>query len=206
AMSRALRHVHISKPGAPIAYTVAQSTQDSLVRAFLDYKLNPSTPPPPPTILTMELAPVYTFGRRQHSSDPDIKSVLNQLSRTAPEAAIVSAQRGGQTTFHGPGQLVAYPILDLRTFSLSSKCYVDALQRAAISFLVNDCHLPQACATENTGVWLDSTHKIASIGVHLRRHITSHGIAINAFTDLSYFEKIVACGLPDAKATSIRDA
>lgn len=120
-------------------------------------------------------------------------------------AQVVESLRGGQTTFHGPGQLVAYPILDLSPsssgFDKRARCYVYLLEQVIIQTLAH-CQIA-AQRTENTGVWTLRDEKIAAIGVHLRRNITSHGIALNVATDLSWFDHIVACGLVDKKTTSM---
>ncbi|KAK7206928.1 hypothetical protein BZA70DRAFT_266322 [Myxozyma melibiosi] len=211
-MRRALQHIHISKPHNPIPYASAARIQDHFVRANLDYKLAasaaapdaPASPPPPPTVLTMEMRPVYTFGRR-HVDDPDAKRQIERLKTEAPGADCVITQRGGQVTFHGPGQLVAFPILDIKEYNLRTKWYIYALEHAAIATLTNDpFHLTSAQTTDNVGIWLSPTDKIGSVGVHLRRNISSHGVAVNLSTDLTWFEHIVACGLPDARAVSVR--
>lgn len=110
-------------------------------------------------------------------------------------------KRGGQTTFHGPGQLVAYPILDLKRYGLSARCYVSLLEDVIIK--VCGRYGVKAIKTKNTGVWTSDVNKIAAIGVHMRRNVTSHGIALNVNTDLSFFDRIVACGLEDKRATSL---
>ncbi|KAK9241117.1 hypothetical protein V1525DRAFT_393751 [Lipomyces kononenkoae] len=201
AASRALKHINISPTRIP--YSTGAALQDVLVKNYLDSKRIPDiVPRPVPTLLTMEFSPVYTFGRRQN--DAESMQKIEQLKSMVPEAATAVTMRGGQTTFHGPGQLVAYPIIDLREFNLSSKCYVRMLEDTTIELL--ETFGLRAKTTENTGVWLSDAEKIASIGVHLRRYITSHGVAINATTDLSYFDQIVACGLPESRATSIKQA
>ncbi|KAK9452396.1 uncharacterized protein V1518DRAFT_411122 [Limtongia smithiae] len=215
-MSRpVLRHVHLSKPGSPVSYSDVARLQELLVRERLDFKRGSRTPtttnhthPPPPVILTMEFAPVYTFGRRQ-SLDSDTARIISAISRAVPDAVTVFAERGGQTTFHGPGQLVAYPVLDLVQFALTPRCYIRALENAAMTTLAEPPFEIPSKLTDDTGVWfadLDETRKrkIASVGVHMRRNVTSHGIAINCETDLTYFNHIIACGIPDAEATSVK--
>ncbi|KAK9458281.1 hypothetical protein V1511DRAFT_508370 [Dipodascopsis uninucleata] len=186
-----------------MSYELASIIQDKFVRKALDSKKDPVIEKPAPRILTMEMNPVYTFGRRQ-MKDPESLKKFRELSDIVPIADKVLTMRGGQTTFHGPGQLVAYPIIDLMEFNLSSKCYVRLLENSIIELL--SLYGLQGMLTENTGVWLSENLKIASIGVHLRRHITSHGIAVNGATDLAYFDHIVACGLPESKAVSIQIA
>ena len=103
--------------------------------------------------------------------------------------------------------MVIYPIIDLLSLPAGSsvagkpKCYVDGLEAVTIATLAS--HGVVGKRTTNTGVWIDDEHKIASIGVHLRRNVTSHGVAINVHTDLDYFRHIVACGLADKAATSL---
>jgi lipoate-protein ligase B len=120
--------------------------------------------------------------------------------RADGKADFVEAMRGGQTTFHGPGQLVAYPIVDLRTHKLSPRCYVAMLEKSLIATCAR--YGVKAMTTENTGVWTSDDDKIAAIGVHMRRNITSHGIGLNVNTDLWWFDRIVACGLEGKRATS----
>lgn len=183
---------------------------DKVVRAFLDSKKETTSSPPPPTLLTFQFNPVYTLGRRERGqlADSDVKTKLSNGGL----AQVYETFRGGQTTFHGPGQLVAYPIIDLRAFDSTSagtlthsipvRCYVSLLERTIINLLQNQYQI-SSNTTENTGVWVDEDHKIAALGIHVRRHITSHGIALNVSTDTAWFDRIVACGLPDKRATSI---
>jgi lipoate-protein ligase B len=120
--------------------------------------------------------------------------------RADGRADFVEAMRGGQTTYHGPGQLVAYPIIDLRTHKLSPRCYVAMLEKSLIATCAR--YGIKAMTTENTGVWTSEDDKIAAIGVHMRRNITSHGVGLNVNTDLFWFDRIVACGLEGKRATS----
>jgi len=101
--------------------------------------------------------------------------------------------RGGDVTYHGPGQLVGYPILDLREWQRDVGAYVRALEQSIIDTLA-DYGIAAGRVPKLTGVWVDG-RKIAAIGVHLSRWVTSHGFALNVSTDLSYFQYIVPCGL-----------
>jgi lipoate-protein ligase B len=222
-----LRHIHL--PGIT-PFSLAQSIQQHLVTQFLSHKALISSPSPPsplppspdPTILTFTPTPVYTTGRREHDAlTPSqislLKSPLYPLDpktgkeiRTAkPEYAdIIPTLRGGQTTFHGPGQLVLYPILDLRStfpkFSkgISVRCYVHLLESTTISTL--ERWWMRGVRTENPGVWEESGEKkIAALGVHLRRSISSYGVGLNIQTDLRWFDRIVACGLVGKGVTSM---
>ena len=195
-----LRHLHI--PGT-IHYTRASRIQDKLVAKFLAHKANSSTnPAPEPTIITTQFYPVYTCGRR------DIGAVSEQQNDylTAPtdhgRAEFHEAPRGGQTTFHGPGQLVAYPILDLKKHGLTPRNYVCLLEQSVIRCCEAEFGI-HTMTTENPGIWTDEIHKLCALGVHLRRNVSSHGIALNVSTELAWFDRIVACGLEGKKTTNL---
>lgn len=202
-------------------YDFGSQIMDSTVRQFLDYKLrhprihdiysisstNPSADDPPPaTLLTFQFEPTYTLGRRDRGSlSPSRIADLSDGGRAHVEQTF----RGGQTTFHGPGQLVAYPIIDLRAFRASGadglpvRCFVELLERAVITTLRTAFGLTGAHTTEHTGVWMDAQNKVCAMGIHVRRHVTSHGIGLNVSTDTAWFDRIVACGLPDKKTTTV---
>jgi lipoate-protein ligase B len=194
ARHKLLRHIHL--PGI-IPYQRAASLQEHLVSRFLASKPPSSSPTPAPHIITAEFTPVYTCGRREVGN---ISLKQQEYLRADGKSDFVEAMRGGQTTFHGPGQLVAYPILDLRTHKLSPRCYVAMLERSLIATCAQ--YGIRAMTTENTGVWTSGDDKIAAIGVHMRRNITSHGVGLNVNTDLWWFDRIVACGLEGKRATS----
>ncbi|KAG9187668.1 lipoyl(octanoyl) transferase [Alternaria panax] len=189
-----LHHIHL--PGL-IPYATAARVQETLVSRFLASKPPSNVPPPPPHIITAEFTPVYTCGRREIGTvSPDQQTYLRANNR----AEFVEALRGGQTTFHGPGQLVAYPIIDLRTHKLTPRNYVCLLEKSLIATCAK--YGIEAMTTENTGVWTSPDDKIAAIGVHMRRNVTSHGVGLNINTDLWWFDRIVACGLEGKKTTS----
>ncbi|EMR11082.1 lipoyl(octanoyl) transferase [Pneumocystis murina B123] len=186
---------------SPCPYTTSSKIQESWVHRFLLNKQYPDTYIKPPALLLVaQFYPTYTCGRRENNSicPSDIKYL-----ETNPTAIFIKTLRGGQITFHGPGQIVGYPILDLKDFKITPKEYVNRLE----SSIISTCKVfgIAAMRTEHTGftsVWTSPIRKIASIGIHLRRHITSHGIALNVSTDLSYFKKIIACGLKGKEMTS----
>ena len=194
--SMRLLHVHI--PGI-VPYARGTSIQDKLVHRFLDYKKATSfdQAPPTPTVLTCSFTPTYTCGRREVGC---ISPAQQEYLRTDGRAEFIEALRGGQTTFHGPGQLVAYLISDLRRHSVSPRQYVRLLESSVISTCAHYGIASQT--TDNPGVWTSPTKKIAAVGVHLQRNITSHGIALNVSTDLWWFDRIVACGLEGKETTS----
>ena len=151
----------------------------------------------PDTVILLEHLPVVTLGRRT-----DETAELH-IPETA-EVDVVETDRGGKSTFHGPGQLVCYPILDLKRHGRDVKHYVRNLEQALIATLA-----PFGLQGERidglTGVWLTRPpRKIASIGVHVSRWVTTHGYALNVDLDPAPFtEWITACGLEDATFTTI---
>ena len=152
----------------------------------------------PDQLLIVEHPHVLTLGRNGH-----LENVLageEVLRRVGIE--FHHTDRGGDITYHGPGQIVGYPIFDLREWKRDVVAYVRAVEQAIIDALaqfdVQAGRIPGL-----TGVWVDSK-KIAAIGVHISRWVTSHGFALNHTTDLSYFQYIVPCGLTKP-VTSLRD-
>ena len=144
-------------------------------------------------ILLLEHEAVYTIGRT-----PDKSSLLDEKNLPHPLFAI---NRGGQATYHGPGQLMGYPIVDLRRCGQDLHRYLRWLEQTLIDFLAHY----KICATQReglTGVWVDN-RKIASIGVGVRHWITMHGFALNVCGDLSPFAQIVPCGISNVTMTSI---
>jgi lipoyl(octanoyl) transferase len=150
----------------------------------------------PETVILLEHPPVVTLGRRTTDEELHI-----------PEAAaveIVETDRGGKSTYHAPGQLVAYPILDLKRHGKDVKRYVRDLEQALVDTLAAFA-IDGARIEGLTGVWLSSPpRKIASIGVHISRWITTHGYALNVDLDPAPFtDWITACGLEDAAFTTM---
>ena len=150
----------------------------------------------PDTVLFLEHPPVVTLGRRTGEAELHVPEEA--------EVEIVETDRGGKSTFHGPGQLVCYPILDLNRHGRDVKRYCRDLEEAVIRTLA-------AVGVESerieglTGVWLTSPpRKIASIGVHISRWVTTHGYALNVDLDPAPFTQwITACGLEDAAFTTV---
>ncbi|QLG73941.1 hypothetical protein HG535_0F04530 [Zygotorulaspora mrakii] len=173
---------------------------------------------PNPIVMTFEFEPAYSGGKRikKTITPEEIKkyeSFVPLAQKENKKPKFVQVERGGQVTFHGPGQMVAYIVLDLKSFSdFPAKCLVSSIETATITTLKNTktnggtslLNL-QSETTENTGVWTLDHKKIASVGVHVRRSITSHGVAINVCSDLSYMNNFVMCGLPSSEATSIKE-
>lgn len=149
--------------------------------------------------LLLEHPHVYTVGRNADRAD-----VLAQREWLEGHGvSIHTTDRGGQVTYHGPGQLVGYPILDLNPDRRDIRRYVHDLQEVLILTLADyGVEAYRREGPDHIGVWAEGG-KIASIGVHLKRWLTTHGFALNVTTDLSYFGGIVACGLPDVRMVSI---
>ena len=148
------------------------------------------------TLLLLEHPPVYTLGRL---SKPE-HLLVSPEELAAAGADVVETDRGGQITFHGPGQLVAYPVVDLRGWGGPLK-YVRTLEQVIIEAL-SDFGIPAGLNPGLTGVWVGEA-KIAAIGVKISRGVAYHGFAINVNTDLSYYDRIVPCGIEDGQVTSM---
>ena len=151
-------------------------------------------------LLLVEHPPVITLGRRPGVAD----HLLASAKLLADEQVeVVQSDRGGDITFHGPGQLVAYPIIRLADHHLSVGSYVRALERGVIDALTR-LGVPAKEEPGAIGVWTESGSKICALGVRIRRGVTLHGIALNVATDLRYFQLIVPCGLVGRSVTSLR--
>jgi lipoyl(octanoyl) transferase len=143
----------------------------------------------PDQLLLLEHPHVITLGRNGHMDN--LLADGGILERAG--IAFFPTDRGGDVTYHGPGQLVGYPIMDLREWRRDVGAYVRALEQSLIDTLA-DYGIAAGRIPKLTGVWVDGA-KIAAIGVHLSRWVTSHGFALNVSTDLSYFQYIIPCGL-----------
>jgi lipoate-protein ligase B len=147
----------------------------------------------PDTLLLLEHPAVYTLGR-----GADERHLGGAL---AGDVAIVRAHRGGQATYHGPGQLVGYPVLDLRGLRTDIRWYLRMLEEMLIAALA-EWRIPGERVPGHTGVWV-AGKKIASIGVAVRRWVTWHGFALNVGSDLSGFAPITPCGIAGVEMTSV---
>jgi len=143
----------------------------------------------PDQLLLLEHPHVITLGRNGHREH--LLAGEEILSRAG--IAFHPTDRGGDITYHGPGQLVGYPILDLREWQRDVGLYVRGIEQVIIDTLA-DFGIAAGRIPKLTGVWVDG-RKIAAIGVHISRWVTSHGFALNVNTDLEYFQYIVPCGL-----------
>jgi len=183
-----------------IAYVEALALQQELVELRYQQRIDN-------TLLLLEHPPVLTLGRNSHRENVIASDEL--LQRRGVE--IHEINRGGDVTYHGPGQLVGYPIVDLRSFTprLGAIEFVRRMEEALIRFCAEYAvHTGRICG--RTGVWTTANcaaeeKKIAAIGVHISRGITSHGFAINITTDLRDFDLIVPCGIADKAVTSLEN-
>ena len=148
-------------------------------------------------LLLLEHDPVYTIGR----GGDEVNLLATPERLAALGAELVRIDRGGDITFHGPGQLVAYPIVELAD-PLDLRRYVRTLEAAIID--TAGAFGVEAERREGLpGVWVDGTRKLAAVGVRVRRGVTTHGLALNVSTDLSWFDEMVPCGIPGCEVTSL---
>ncbi|KAI1761516.1 hypothetical protein GGR53DRAFT_24764 [Hypoxylon sp. FL1150] len=228
----ALRHIAIpswpaSAPPRLPTYALATRVQSALQQAQQAWKatsFDAAAPPPPPSLISFTPAPTYTLGRRQ--TEPLSASELARLRaplRASPAAGyafapeVLHAPRGGLATYHGPGQAVLWPVVDLRSplhAHLGVREYTCALERTTAATLRRVFGIT-GFTTSNPGVWVregdgeEGERKISALGVHLRRHVAGLGVAINLGMpvagpeDTNPWARIVACGLHDRGVTSV---
>ena len=151
----------------------------------------------PDLLLLLEHPHVYTLGRRGQQSH--ILASDEALTQLGVETHFTD--RGGETTYHGPGQLVGYPIVNLRRWGGGVRKYVETLEQVLIGTL-SEFGITAHSEGKPTGVWVEDA-KIAAIGVRVSRSVTMHGFALNVCPDLSFFDHIVPCGMPGARVTSM---
>ncbi len=149
------------------------------------------------TLLLTEHLPVFTLGRSH--PEPDLKVSTAEVAERG--IAIVSTERGGDITYHGPGQLVGYGILDLKGWGIGPVDYVHGLEETMIKVCA-DWGIAAQRNDEARGVWVEDS-KIGSVGIHVRRSVTMHGFALNVSPDMEHFELINPCGMTDASMTSL---
>ncbi|MYA59216.1 MAG: lipoyl(octanoyl) transferase LipB [Chloroflexi bacterium] len=165
----------------------------------------------PDTLLLLEHEPVFTLGRRADKSHV----LLDEFTIAARDAEVIETDRGGEATYHGPGQLVAYPIVSIRELKLGPVAYIRILEETTIQ-LLRDYGINGHRVVGKSGVWVDGEpghkppkgenptgRKMAAIGVRVSRGIAMHGIALNVSTDLDYYAQIVPCGMPNLDVTSM---
>lgn len=192
-----------------VEYRSAWALQQHLHARIVDQKLANRKREPKflqPTenfLLLCEHNPVFTLGKSGNPSN----LLLNEQMLQSKGVDFLPINRGGDITYHGPGQLTAYPILDLANFFTDIGKYLRLLEEAII-LVLKEYGLTGSRISGLTGVWLDAdipskARKICAIGVHTSRWVTMHGFAFNICTDLSPFSYIVPCGIPDKGVTSL---
>ena len=146
------------------------------------------------TVLLVEHEPVYTFGKNANE---------NHLLQNYPEdVKVFHIERGGDITFHGPGQLVGYPIIDLHNYKMSISWYMRSLEAVIVNTL-NHYGIAAEHKKGLTGVWVKE-EKIAALGVRISRWVTMHGFALNVNTELHYYDGIIPCGIFEYGVTSMK--
>ncbi len=150
------------------------------------------------TLLLLEHPHVFTMGK---AASPD-HLLWDDGERSRRDVGVIWSDRGGEATYHGPGQLVGYPIIDLVHFELTIPGYIQKLEQSLIEYLHELGVESEPGERGLTGVWSQG-EKVAAIGIKLNRSIVSHGFALNLTTDLEYFDGIVPCGHADKRATSV---
>tara|TARA_B100001996_G_scaffold63978_2_gene46056 strand:+ start:40241 stop:40891 length:651 start_codon:yes stop_codon:yes gene_type:complete len=147
----------------------------------------------PDTLILVEHEPVFTFGKNANKD--------NLLDKSSSEVKVFDVERGGDITFHGPGQLVGYPILNLNNYKKDVSWFMRTLENTLIECLnIYDIDAHQKKGL--TGVWVND-EKIGAQGVKISRWVTMHGFSLNINTDLSFFNQIVPCGIANCKVTSM---
>jgi len=172
-------------------YREAWDIQTELVSALRDGHTSD-------TLLLLEHPHVFTMGK---AATPD-HLLWSEAERARRDVDVIWSDRGGEATYHGPGQLVGYPILDLAHFELSIPQYLEKLEHSLIDYL-HDLGIDSQPGEKGlTGVWSEGK-KLAAIGIKLNRSIVSHGFALNLQTDLAYFDGIIPCGHADKRPSSV---
>jgi lipoyl(octanoyl) transferase len=184
-------------------YKETWDLQEKALEKLVRSKTGSPDPDAMPCLFFVEHPHVYTLGKSGHE---------NNLLIQAPFLESIGAtyyriDRGGDITYHGPGQIVGYPIFDLDRLGIGVKKYIDKLEEALILTL-GEYSIRASRMDQATGVWLDAggknTRKICAIGVRVSRSVTMHGFAFNVNTDLSYFKHINPCGFTDKGVTSMQ--
>jgi len=187
-----------------IEYGKAWNYQEERFQKLVDFKRSPSGDNPPDQYLIFcEHPHVYTLGKSGKEQNLLIpEDFLRKIGAT-----YYRTNRGGDITYHGPGQIVGYPILDLEMLGIGLKQYIDLLERVIIA-LLQEYGIEGSSKQGATGVWLDAGHpararKICAIGVRSSRYVTMHGFALNVNTNLDYFSYINPCGFQPGGVTSM---
>lgn len=184
-----------------VPYNEAWERQEQIFSQTIDRKLQGKATEN--TMIFCEHPHVYTLGK----SGDEHNLLIDYIQMQAAGAQFVKTNRGGDITYHGPGQIVGYPVFDLNSFNIGLKKYIELLEEVVILTL-KDVDIYAERFPGATGVWLDvgkpSARKICAIGVRSSRFVTMHGFALNVNTDLTYFSHINPCGFVDKGVTSVQ--
>ena len=172
-------------------YREAWDLQAAIVSAIRDGRA-------PATLLLLEHPNVFTMGKAASADD----LLWDESERSLRRVDVIWSDRGGEATYHGPGQLVGYPILDLAHFELTIPAYLQKLEQSLIAYLSELGIESEPGEPGLTGVW-SRGEKVAAIGIKLNRSVVSHGFALNVTTNLDYFDGIIPCGHADKRPTSV---
>lgn len=184
-----------------VPYNEAWERQEQIFSQTIDRKLQGKATEN--TMIFCEHPHVYTLGK----SGDEHNLLIDYIQMQAAGAQFVKTNRGGDITYHGPGQIVGYPVFDLNSFNIGLKKYIELLEEVVVLTL-KDVGIYAERFPGATGVWLDvgkpSARKICAIGVRSSRFVTMHGFALNVNTDLTYFSHINPCGFVDKGVTSVQ--
>ena len=185
-----------------IDYLDAWKQQEAIFNTMIEQKRNGLSPHPSETIVFCEHPHVYTLGRSGNKQN----LLVSEESLKNSQVSFYHIDRGGDITYHGPGQIVVYPIIDLEHHQLSLKSYIYKMEEAIIK-TVEEFGVKASRLDGATGVWVDANNdtarKICAIGVKASRFVTMHGFALNVNTDLTFFTKINPCGFTTKGVTSL---
>jgi lipoyl(octanoyl) transferase len=189
-MSRSLPRVRASWLGS-VPYGEAWDLQAELVRELRQGGGHD-------TLLLLEHPHVFTMGRAASAEH----LLWDEAERERRRVEVVWSDRGGEATYHGPGQLVGYPVMDIAHVELTIPQYLERLERSLIDYLAELGIESEPGEPGFTGVWRNG-EKLAAIGIKLNRSVVSHGFALNLTTDLEYFDGIIPCGHAERRPTSV---
>ena len=202
-MNKQIKFIDLGVMDYKDAWDYQQKLFDEIIEIKKKNRKNNSELITPNYFLFVEHPHVYTLGKSGNMSNLLIDE--NQLK--SKNASFYKINRGGDITYHGPGQIVGYPILDLENFFTDIHKYLRLLEEAVILTL-KEYDLNTERSVGETGVWLDvgkkEARKICALGVKSSRWVTMHGFALNINSDLSYFKNIIPCGIIDKKVTSLK--
>jgi lipoyl(octanoyl) transferase len=195
--------VVIFKDLGRLNYQEAWDYQEGLLKENVQTKIEGGSGNTTNYLLFVEHPPVYTLGKSGHEAN----ILINDMKMAERGVEFFRTNRGGDITFHGPGQLVGYPILDLEKFRTDLGWYLRSLEEVGIRVLA-DYGIVGDRSPGETGIWIEPgvkgrERKICAMGVRCSRWITMHGFALNVNTDLAWFGDIIPCGIPDKQVTSL---